>query len=121
AKVDKLIGAPVSAAAVRQPGVKSVTSDSQGSLFNAVIQYDEKTNSTDAKNALQKAVEDSGQLPKGAQLTFAAPQFGVTGGSAQKIDATIALYDPSGKLSGQQLAAKAQSAADDLNSRSKIY
>lgn len=121
AKVDKLIGEPVSKAALKQPGVKSVTTNSQGSLFSAVVQYDEKVSAAKAKSALQKAVESSGKLPKGAQLTFAAPYFGVTGGSVQKVDATIAIYDPSGHLNGQQLVAKAQQAVDYLKGRPKTY
>src|SRR4051794_33407333 len=43
-KVDTALGAPVSDAALKQTGVKSVTTNSQGNFFNAVIQYDENVN-----------------------------------------------------------------------------
>lgn len=121
AKVDAAFGPVVSDAAKAQSGFKTITTTSQGNFFNAVVEYNENVNATAAKTALQKAVEAKGSLPKGAQLTFAAPYFGVTGGAAQKIDATIALYDPSGKLTNPELADKASKAADYLDGLHKTY
>jgi multidrug efflux pump subunit AcrB len=104
ARVDSALGPVVSQAAAKQTGFKSVTTNSQGNFFSAVVQYDESINGPAAKASLQKAVENSGSVPKGAQLTFSAPQFGVTGGSAEKIDATIAIYDTAGNLRNSVLS-----------------
>jgi multidrug efflux pump subunit AcrB len=120
-KVDTALGAPVSDAALKQTGVKSVTTNSQGNFFNAVIQYNENVNAAQAKADLQKAIAANNKIPKGVHLTYAAPQFGVTGGSTTKIDATIAVYDTSGKLTSEQLTLQAGRAVTYLNNQQKKY
>jgi multidrug efflux pump subunit AcrB len=121
ARVDAALGPVVSDAAKKEAGFKSVNTTSQANFFNAVIQYNENVDAKTAKADLQKAVQASGAVPQGAQLTYAAPNFGVTGPSTQKVDATIAIYETSGNLSGQQLADKAQQATDYLNKQPKKY
>lgn len=119
AKVDSTLAAPISELALKQPHVKSVTTTTEGNFLNAVIQFDEGTDSTAAKDNLQKIVADDHRIPSSAQLEYSAPYFGVTGGSSKKIDATIALYDPTNKQSEQQLNAVAQNAADYLNRQNR--
>lgn len=120
AKVDQQLGATISSVALKQTGIKSVTTTSQGNFVNAVVQYNESISANDAKSSLQKAVEASGKIPKGAQLTFSAPYFGVTGGSTKKVDATVAVYT-SAKTSTADLTKEAKAVADYLNGQPKTY
>lgn len=115
ASVDKALGGPVSDAALKQHGFKSVQTSSENNFFTATVQYDESTDAAAAKAALQQAVESDPTIPKSANLTFAAPYFGVTGGSIDKIDASVAVYSSNQHETLQQLTSRAQQAASYLN------
>jgi multidrug efflux pump subunit AcrB len=121
AKVDSSLGAPISEAALKQAGVKSVTTTSEGNFVSAVVQYSESTNAGSAKSSLQRAVEADPRVPKTTKLTFAAPYFGVTGGSTEKIDATISLYGTDKTASPKQLTEQANKVVDFLNKQPHTY
>ena len=115
--VDKQLAAKVSQVALKQEGVASVNTTSEANFFSAVVQYQEKVDAGEAKQALQKAVREQVELPKDAALQFNAPYFGVTGGSAKKVDATISLYKPgpAKEQSLRQLNDEAETAVEYLN------
>lgn len=117
ADVDRDLAAPLSQLALKQGGAQSVSTSSEDNFFNAVIQYEEGTDTEQAEQALRQAVETDDSIPAAAELTFNAPYFGVTGGSTEKIDATIALYDDEDNLSVQQLTDRAEEAVGFLNSQ----
>lgn len=116
AQVDSSVAAPISEIALKQSGVSSVSTTSEGNFFNAVVQYDENTDPATARKAFEQAVAKDSRIPDEARLNFAAPYFGVTGGSPEKVDATIALYSKDGSVSLNELTARAQKAVDALNS-----
>ncbi len=118
ATVDKDLAAPISKTALQQEGATSVQTNSEGNFFTAIVQYNENVSSQKAKDQLKKAVQQTADLPKGAELTYSAPYFGITGGATKKIDATVAMYGPRSNTL-QELTAKAKAAANYLNKQSK--
>ena len=72
AGVDATVAKPLSDIALKQPGVSTVNTTSQDNFVQATVMYDETVKPDDAKRALEKAVMESGQLPEGAKLTYAA-------------------------------------------------
>jgi multidrug efflux pump subunit AcrB len=121
ALVDSDLAEPVSRIALKQSGVQSVTTTSEGNFMNAVIQYDSKTSTATAKADLERAIRRDGHVPEDSKLTFAAPYFGVTGGSTEKIDATISLYSSNNQTSVQQLTEQAKKVAEYLNKQPRTY
>lgn len=93
ATVDKTLAKPISDIALKQDGVSSVQTNSQNSFFQATIMYEESVDPVQAKKDLDAAIKKAGVVPAGARLQTNAPYFGVTGGSAEKIDATISLFN----------------------------
>lgn len=117
ARVDSALAAPVSEIALRQEGVKSVTSSSEANFFSAVVEYEESIDPEKAKTALEQAVRRDSRIPDRSQLNFNAPYFGVTGGSEKKVDATISLYATNRDASLEELTSQAERAAEFLNKR----
>lgn len=117
AKVDADLGGPVSKLALEQAGVSSVQVTSEGDFFTATVQYEEGTDAVAAKEQLEKAIGKAAILPVGAQLEFAAPYFGATGGSLEKLDATISVYAPKDSMSTNQLTTRAEAVAQALNAK----
>jgi multidrug efflux pump subunit AcrB len=117
AKVDGTLAGPVSDVVLKQPGVSSVQTTSEGNFFTAVIQYKQSVNTKQAKVDLQKAVDSQVALPKGAKVVFNAPYFGVTGGGTRQIDAAISLYSKDNSATTEQLVSKAQAASKFLNDK----
>jgi multidrug efflux pump subunit AcrB len=115
AKVDSDIAAPISKLALQQDKANSVQATSDANFFSAFVQYDESVDSKTAKAELETAVKQQANLPQGAKLTFSAPYFGVTGGSAEKVDATISLFSKQGDVPLQVLTDKAKEAVNYLN------
>ncbi len=115
-QVDSALAKTVSDVALKQDGATKVVTQSNGNFFTATVQYKEDTDSTQAKKDLQKAIE-SQNIPQGVKLQYNAPYFGVTGGSIDKVDATVSVYDTSNKLSLQQLVDQANKASTSLNSQ----
>ncbi len=113
--VDKTVTAPVADVALKQNGVKQVSSQSGSNFFSTVVQYEEKINSADAKKSLQAALESDAHIPKQAKLSLGAPYFGVTGGTVEKVDATISIYSTEPNTSLQDLIGKSQKVTDYLN------
>jgi multidrug efflux pump subunit AcrB len=113
--VDKQIAAPFSKIAMSQEGATHVFINSQDNFVQATVQYKETIDRQAAQNKLEKAIKNSQEIPKDAKLTFSAPYFGVTGGSIDKIDATISLYDKDQQHSAAELTALAKQAVTYLN------
>jgi multidrug efflux pump subunit AcrB len=115
ARVDSEVAQPLSKLALTQPGITKVQTSSESNFFTATLQYDEKVDAAKAKNDLQKAAENAGVIPKGAHITFTAPYFGVTGGSLEKVDATISVFAPYNNKSLPQLTDAASELVTELN------
>ena len=113
--IDQTIAKPLSDIALKQDQVSTVTTTSQDNFLRAMVQYEESADPDTARQNLEKAVREAGIVPQGANISFSAPYFGATGGSSEKIDATVSLYDPSGEASLQELTAKAEQAVTYLN------
>lgn len=92
AEVDQKLAAPISQIAMKQAGFKMVSSQSAGNFFSTTVEYTSDIDAPQAKRALENAVRADTSIPAAAQLYFAAPYFGVTGGSTSKVDATISVY-----------------------------
>ena len=116
AKVDTALATPISELALKQAGVKSVSSESAANFVSVTIQYSENTNTTQAKQALQAAIDADAQIPKTAKLILGAPNFGVTGPSFEKVDATVSVYSTQPATTLQDLTVKASRAAEYLQS-----
>lgn len=114
-KVDMALAKPVLDIALKQPGASMAQSNSDNNFFSATIQYNESVDVAAAKKNLEQQIAASGVVPKSANLTYVAPYFGATGGSAEKIDATISLYSRDDALTPQQLVEHAKTAVAYLN------
>ena len=117
AKVDGNVAGPVSEVALKQSGVSSVQTMSEGNFFTAVVQYKQSVNTKQAKADLQRAVDSQVKLPAGAKVEFNAPAFGVTGGDTRQIDAAISVYSDDNSASTEQLVAKADEVSKYLNEK----
>lgn len=115
ATVDKQIADPFSKIALSQDGATHVYINSQDNFLQATVQYKETIDRQAAQDKLEKAIKSSPAIPKDAKLTFSAPYFGVTGGSIDKIDATVSLFDKNQKRSTEELTALAKQAVTYLN------
>ncbi len=114
--VDGALAKTVSDVALEQPGASKVVTQSNANFFTATVQYEEDVDGNQAKKQLQKDIEAQ-NIPEGVELEYNAPYFGVTGGSVDKVDATVSVYDTSGKLSLQQLVDQASKASKELNTQ----
>lgn len=112
--VDEQVAKPLANIALDQPGLSTITTTSQDNFVRAAAQFDESVDADTARKNLEQAVKNSGQLPAGAELTFSAPYFGATGGSSEKIDATVSLFSKN-NASLQDLTEKANEAVAYLN------
>lgn len=115
ASVDRVLAAPISEIALEQPNVSTVVTDSEANFFTATIQYSEKTDIEKAKRDLQQDIDANTSIPKNAKLTLAAPYFGVTGGSLEKVDATISVYSKDKSTDLRALTVEAERLAAYLN------
>lgn len=118
-KIDEQLAKPISEVALKQDDVSKVETTSDANFFSASVQYTEDIDAKQAKKTLEKAVKDSGVIPKGAEVNFDAPYFGVTGGSLEKIDATISVYSKDNSQSLTELTKSAESVAKELNKHKK--
>ncbi len=114
-KVDSTLAKPLSEIALKQPGATKVQASSEDNFFTAIIQYKENVNAKTASRDLEQAAKQAGVIPKGAKIEFNAPQFGVTGGAKQKIDATISVFSPQNNVPLPELTGKAEDIAKELN------
>lgn len=115
ATIDNQLAKPVSDIALKQEGVTTVETTSQQNFLQAVVQYKESVDPSRAKKDLEQALKSSGKIPAGASLNFSAPYFGPTGGSLEKIDAAVSLYDPTQTRSTAELNTLAGQAVQYLN------
>ncbi|MDB5169831.1 MAG: hypothetical protein JWN82_227 [Candidatus Saccharibacteria bacterium] len=115
ATVDSQLGKPVSDIALKQAGVSSVLTTSQDNFMQTTVQYEESVDTTKAKKDLEKAIAASPNVPKDAKFEFAAPYFGATGGSLEKIDASVSLFDKNQTRSTAELTELADQAVVYLN------
>jgi multidrug efflux pump subunit AcrB len=118
-KVDTTLAKPLSEIALKQSGVTKVQTTSETNFFSATVQYKEDVDAETARKDLEKAVQQSGVIPETAQVKFVAPYFGVTGGSLEKIDATISVYAPNNDASLTRLTSSAEQMATELNKHKK--
>lgn len=114
AKVDSALAGPVSEDVLQQTGVSSVQTESGPNFFSATVQYNAKANAADAKRALQTALDNDARIPAKAKLVLAAPHFGVTGPSTNKVDATISVYSSQPGATLPDLVGEAQQAVNFL-------
>jgi multidrug efflux pump subunit AcrB len=115
AQVDGKLAAPISKIALKQDKATAIQTSSEGNFFTAVVQYKEDVVVSTAKSQLEQSVKNQLRLPEGAKLDFSAPYFGVTGGTKEKVDATISLFSSDKDVSLQALSQKAEAAVAYLN------
>ncbi|MCB9839927.1 efflux RND transporter permease subunit [Candidatus Nomurabacteria bacterium] len=117
AQVDTQVVKPISEVAKKEQGVKSVQGQSFSNFFTVFIQYEEGTNADEATASLEKSIKSTANLPPEANLNFAVPQFGVTGGSSQQIDMALSFYNDNGQADTKILTEKAEQYAKALKAK----
>jgi multidrug efflux pump subunit AcrB len=115
AKVDADIAKPVSDIALKQEGVNTVLTQSAGNFVNITVAYKEGVDGQSATEKLKQAVNDANVLPESANLSYNVPYFGATGGSIEKIDATVSFYQNPSSSDTAALTTAAKSAVEYLN------
>ena len=116
-KVDQQAAQPITAAALKQAGVKNVQTQSSDNFFVVSVQYDEGVDGKQAAKELEQTVADQKLLPADVKTQFNVPYFGATGPDVLPIDLAISFYDSTNKLSTQEIAAKAQEAVQWLQDK----
>lgn len=114
-KVDQDIAKPISEIALKQDGVNNILSQSANNFVTVSVQFKEGTDGQTATKKLEDAVKQQGNLPASAQLTYTVPYFGATGGSLEKIDATVSFYKSADTTDTKDLVNKANAAVTYLN------
>lgn len=117
AKVDSEAAKPLAEIALQQENVSRVETESSDNFFSMAVQYAEDTDPNAAAAALERAVNDSGKLPAGAQVQYDVPYFGATGGDIEQIDLAVSFYSRNDGRSAQEISAKAEEAADWLKGK----
>lgn len=117
AVVDEKLAKPIADTALQQDGVGSVQTESADNFMTATIQYKEGTDASAAVKKLEQTIQQSGQLPEGAQVRYNVPYFGATGGDVEKLDLAVSFYAPEKDVSVADLQKKAQEAAEWLNQK----
>lgn len=116
-EVDAKVSKPLSDIVLKQDVVSMVQARSAPGFFTLQVQYKEGTDAKAETAAIEKAAKGSNQIPDVARVTYSVPNFGVTGGDAQKIDLAASFYATDDQsITTKQLAAEAQKAASYLNS-----
>jgi multidrug efflux pump subunit AcrB len=114
-KVDADIAKPLSEIALKQDGVNAIMSQSSGNFASVSVQFKEGIDGQAATKKLEDAVKQQGNIPSSAQLTYSVPYFGATGGSLEKIDATVSFYKSADTSDTKDLVSKADAAVAYLN------
>lgn len=114
AKVDSQVAEPLSDFLLDQSGVKSVTAQSYGNFYTVLVSYNEGIDATSETTRLQGEIKSQSVLPEAATLNFQPFKFGFT---QEGDEAVISLTDSTGKLTTEQLTAKAEEAVQYLNSQ----
>ena len=109
--VDQEVAKPITDAVLDQDGVSTVMSNSYGSFFNVIVQYDEDVNAQAAISDLKERLE--GKLPEVAQVEYTVPYFSPAGATDRKLDVAVSFYDYD-NVSTEQLTADAEVFADKL-------
>ncbi len=116
-KVDSDVAKPLSDIALKEPGVKSVQSQSAGNFFSLQITYDEGVDAKKAVDQLEQKVKAAKSLPQDAIIQYNVPYFGVTGGDIQPIDVAASFYNDDPQFPLNSLTAKAEQAVAALNAK----
>jgi multidrug efflux pump subunit AcrB len=114
-KVDQDVAKPISEVALKQDGVSNILSQSSNNFVSVSVQYKEGTDGPAATKKLEEAVKQQANLPSSAQLTYSVPYFGATGGSLEKIDATISFFKAPNSNDTKDLTSRAEAAVAYLN------
>lgn len=112
AKVDSAVAKPLSDFLLKQSDVKSVMAQSSGNFYTVVVSYDEGVDAAGTTTKLQEEIKSQSVLPTAATLNFQPFKFGFT---QEGDEAVISLTDTTGKLTTEQLTAKAEQAVQYLN------
>lgn len=116
-QVDSQVTKVITDAALKQQGVNTVNGSSADNFFTVQIQYKEGTDAQSAAKELEKAVANSGKLPKSANVQYSVPYFGATGGDVLPIDIAVSFYNKENKASTAEITAKAKQAAEWLKNK----
>lgn len=117
AKVDSQVVKPISEIAKKEPGVKTVQGQSFSNFFTVFVQYEEGTDAQTATDNLENNIKATASIPAQANLSFSVPQFGVTGGSAERIDMALSFYNENGQLNTTELTKNAEAYAQQLRDK----
>jgi multidrug efflux pump subunit AcrB len=114
AKVDRDVAKPLNDFVTKQPGVKSVQSQSFGNFYVAYVQYDEKVNADSRSKELTSQINDKHLLPSKATFQLSPFEFGFT---ERGDDLVVSFYSPNNSASAEELVAQAQKAAAYIQSK----
>ncbi len=112
AKVDSEVAKPLSTFLLDQSGVKSVMAQSYGNFYTVIVSYKDGVDAKSETTRLQGEIKSQNVLPTAATLNFQPFKFGFT---QDGDEAVISLTDSTGKLTTEQLTAKAGEAVKYLN------
>lgn len=111
-KVDSQVTKPISDIILKDDRVTSVQSQARGAFFTVIVQYEDGTDANRAASDLERALQQSADLPAQANYTFQSPQFGFT---ERGDDAVVTLHttEPVGQ-EGQSDLSSLISQSEDL-------
>ncbi len=114
AKVDSDVAKPLGEFILKQPGVKSVQSQSFDNYYTTMVSYNEDVNAEARSTEIQKAVTDQKILPNQATAKIEAFKLGYT---TRGDDMVISLYADKNNVSTKDLSAKATEAVNYLKTQ----
>lgn len=114
-KVDEQVTGPISAVAIKQGNVKTISATANASTFMIIVQYKDGTEPKSATKKLQDAVDASNQIPKAARVNILALDVGKFNPQGEGFDMLIAVYGPSRFT--DTITDKAQEYSDAINAK----
>lgn len=113
-KVDREVAKPAGDIVMKDDRVKSVATQSQGTFYSVIIQYEEGVNAENAGKELQQRIQNAGVLPQQATIAAKSPKFGFT----ERGDSTvISVYATGGKADTKDLAREGDKLASFLQDK----
>jgi multidrug efflux pump subunit AcrB len=114
AKVDKDVAKPLSEFLMKQPGVKTVQTESGANFYTAIISYNSDVNAESRSAELSSQIQAKKLLPDQATAKLQAFKFGFTNRGDNLL---ISFYAKKGGVGTEELTAQAKKAADFLKSQ----
>lgn len=113
AKVDRAVAGPIDNYLMKQSGVKTVQSQSQGNFYSIIISYKDGVNAASKSKQLKNEIAAKKLIPAQASLEFDPVKFGFT----ERGDDLVVSFYPTKPVSAAELNAKAKQAAEYFKSK----